>query len=399
MIEILRSGSWIYHPRSILILRMWAVIALPLLAVVFWSYTQDGLTNGGGKVIGEDFVDFWVGAKFALDGHGATAYDLEALRTAIVDVARAPIEPYLYSYPPSMMLLTLPLALFPFTIALAVWTISGIMVLYALLRQLMNQQNAMITLLAAPATFVNAIFGQTGALSAAFLGGGLLLLNTHPITAGLVLGLLSYKPHLGILLPVALVCGGHWRAFMGATFSVGALAGASAAIVGLEAWQAFPARVFDMQTIISLQGQGLWHRIPTTFISARLLGFQPMTAWLFHAPVALLAFITVGVVWRRRSNMASVKATVLVLATLLVTPYAWDYDMVVLVVVVAWRFKEGSWRPWEASALTLAMLLPFILAPAAKGLGLPIGPAVLLFALWTVAQNKEPMSTHRLCAL
>ena len=383
----LRTGNWSKHPRAKLILRMWAGLALPLLVLVFSTYVQDGLTNGQGKVLGEDFVDFWVGSLFALSGQGALAYDLESLRAIILEVARAPIEPYLYSYPPSFMLLTLPLAMLPFGIALLMWTLGGGLALYALLRRVLDKSAALFVMLGSPALFVNAVFGQTGALSAVFFGGGLMLLGSHPLTAGILLGLLSFKPHLGLLLPVALVFGGHWRAFIGASLSVLTLFMASAAVIGVEAWMAFPDRIADMQTIVSLHGQGLWHRIPTTFISARLLGFEPNLAWGFHIPVALIAMITVARIWKS-DVLPSSKAVVLVLAALLATPYAWDYDMVVLTVVVAWRFKDGDFRPWEASLLILAMLLPFILAPLAKGLGLPIGPVVLMLALWASASSE-----------
>lgn len=385
----LRTGSWIDDHRAVLTLRMWAVVAVPVLVLVFWSSVHDGLTNGEGKVLGRDFVDFWTGARFALAGNGASAYDLEVFRAAIRDLAGAPIQPYLYSYPPSLMLITLPLAVLPFVVALAVWTIGGGIALFVQLRPLLGGRNALFALLAAPATFVNAMTGQTGALTAMFLGGGLLLLDAYPVMAGILLGLLSYKPQLGMLLPIALACGGHWRAFFAAVASVLVLAVSSAAVVGVDAWLAFPERLQLMQKLVLLYGDGLWHRTPTTYMSARLVGIDPALAWVAHVPVALAALAAVIVVWRRHNVLPSVKATTLVLAMLLTTPYAWDYDMVVLVVVVAWRFKEGGWRPWEVTALMLAMILPFFLAIAAKGLGLPIGPFVLLLALWAVARDVE----------
>ena len=203
----LRSGDWAQSPRALIFMRMWAVAAVPVLLLVLASSLQEGLTNGAGRVLGGDFVDFWAGARFAFTGDAATVYDLDAFRAAIRKVAGAAIEPYLYSYPPSLMLLTLPLALLPFLAAFAVWTIGGGAVLFALLRPVLSKRNSFYALLAAPATFVNALFGQTGALSAAFLGGGLLLLHAQPITAGILLGLLSYKPQLGILVPVALEIG------------------------------------------------------------------------------------------------------------------------------------------------------------------------------------------------
>jgi len=392
----LRAGSWVYHPRTVLIMRMWAVLAVPVLLWVLVGYGQEGLTNGAGKVIGEDFVDFWTGARFAVAGQGASAYDLEIFRAAIRDLAGAPIEPYLYSYPPSFMLLTVPLAALPFGLALALWTLGGGGALFFLLKPMLGARNAWFALLAAPATFVNALFGQTGVLTAIFLGGGLVLLGDAPVVAGLLLGMLSFKPHLGILVPVALVCGGHWRAFFAAVVSVLGLALGSVVSIGVEAWLAFPDRMRMMQEVVSTHGPGLWHRIPTTYISARLLGVAPAWAWAGQALVALMALAAVIKVWRRPQVLPSVKAATLVLATFLTTPYAWDYDLVVLVVVVAWRFKEGGWQPWEGTALILVLLLPFVLAPAAKGLGLPMGPLVLAFALWAGTRTDIPIQHDQL---
>lgn len=385
----LRTGAWVYDHRAALTMRMWAFVALPVLALVSMGYAQDGLTNGAGKVLGMDFIDFWSGARFALAGKGASVYDLEVFRAAIREVAGAEIEPYLYSYPPSLMLMTLPLAMLPFVVALVVWTVGGGVALFALLRPLMGWRDAVFALLAAPATFVNAMYGQTGALSAIFLGGGLLLLASHPVMAGILLGLLSYKPQLGILLPIALACGGHWRAFLSASLSVVVLFVVSAAFVGVDAWLAYPKQMEEMQVVVALQGEGLWHRIPTAYMSARLIGVGPVWAWAVHIPVVLVALAAVFRVWRRHDALPSVKATTLVLATFLATPYAWDYDLVILVVLVAWRFKEGGWRPWEVTALIATVLMPFFLATFAGGLGVPTGPLVFLFALWAVARNAD----------
>ncbi|MBF0248184.1 MAG: hypothetical protein HQL36_08965, partial [Alphaproteobacteria bacterium] len=70
-----------------------------------------------------------------------------------------------------------------------------------------------------------------------------------------------------------------------------------------------------------------------------------------------------------------------------VTPYAWDYDTVVLAPLLAWRMRDGAWKPWEASALALAVALPLLQPPLTKGLGLPAGPVILLLALWAVSRD------------
>jgi hypothetical protein len=50
--------------------------------------------------------------------------------------------------------------------------------------------------LAFPAVFINAAHGQNGFLSAALIGVGLLVMDRRLLLAGLLLGAMTYKPHL-----------------------------------------------------------------------------------------------------------------------------------------------------------------------------------------------------------
>src|SRR5258706_16321345 len=85
----------------------------------------------------------------------------------------------------------------------------------------MPGRGALLLALAAPAVFVNAVRGQNGTWTAALCGGGLSLLERRPLLAGGLLGLLIYKPQLGLLIPVALLAGRHWRASKGVAVSLG----------------------------------------------------------------------------------------------------------------------------------------------------------------------------------
>ena len=58
--------------------------------------------------------------------------------------------------------------------------------------------------------------GQTGFLTAALLTGGVLCLERREALAGILFGLLAYKPQFGLLIPLVLVAGGYWRAIAAA---------------------------------------------------------------------------------------------------------------------------------------------------------------------------------------
>src|SRR5258707_10279692 len=115
----------------------------------------------------------------------------------------------------------MPLGLMAYVPALLAWLAAGWYAFYRALRLAMPGQGTLLLALAAPAVFINAVGGQNGTWTAALFGGGLGLLERRPLLAGGLLGLLIYKPQLGLLIPVALLAGRHWRASKGVAVSLG----------------------------------------------------------------------------------------------------------------------------------------------------------------------------------
>src|SRR5216683_8135079 len=77
-----------------------------------------------------------------------------------------------------------------------------------------------IPLLAFPSVFWAVGLGQNAFLTAALFGLGTLLIDDRPMLAGVAFGLLCYKPHFGLLVPVALFAGRRWSAFLAAAATV-----------------------------------------------------------------------------------------------------------------------------------------------------------------------------------
>lgn len=64
---------------------------------------------------------------------------------------------------------------------------------------------------AAPARLVNILNGQNGFLSAALLLGGTWWIDRRPVAAGILFGLLTFKPQFGTLLPFVPIALAAWR--------------------------------------------------------------------------------------------------------------------------------------------------------------------------------------------
>ncbi len=159
--------------------RMWCVIAAPLLIFYLSRQLTLGWTDGAGHPFGEDFINFWSGARLAQTGQWPTIYDLGAFHRFEESVVGASLDLYHYSYPPVAWLLTAPFGALPYFWAWALWQIGG-WIAFALAVRRIAPNHAFLVALAAPAVFINALGGQNGCWTAAAIGWGLILLRRRP---------------------------------------------------------------------------------------------------------------------------------------------------------------------------------------------------------------------------
>jgi hypothetical protein len=372
-------------------------VATAMYFIDLYQQTRDHLTNGLGRPLGDDFINFWSGAYLAWHGRVSEVYDVNAFHAFEQQVVGAPLDGYHYSYPPVLFLLTAPLALIPYVPALALWLTAGWYAFYRALRMALPGGGSLLLGLAAPAVFINAVGGQNGTWTAALFGGGLGLLKRNPLVAGGLLGLLVYKPQLGILIPIALIAGRHWRAFAAAAIVACTLVAVTTFLFGTEIWAEYMRNLSVLRTTILEDGAGVWHRFVSVFVAARRLGATTESAYLIQGTAAIFAGFAVALVWSR-DLPAGIKNAVLLLSTCLATPYLQDYDLVFGVLAVAWLWKEPrattqSEMPLQIAA-GLLLLLPVLAALLDNFTGLSFGPLfivpIFVVALHHYKLNDRP---------
>lgn len=129
---------------------------------------------------------------------------------------------------------------------------------------------------------------------------------------------------------------------------------------------------------------------------AGLLGGGQRLALLLQFISALGAMTGVYWVWRRGSFLP-IRASVLVLATLLVTPHAMNYDLTLLLLPIAWVAREGRRNNWGTRnnlILTAVWCSPFLNLISVGYLDLHLAPVIiavfLIYLLSRVGEvNKE----------
>lgn len=380
---------WLHAARATAWLRILAVVSA--VVVVGWIALARGGLDMTGKPLGTDFLAYWTAARLLLDGApAALVYQdapLAALQTATfggADVGYAP-----FPYPPSFLLICLPLGLLPYLGALAAWmSVTGYAYWRIARAWLGRSAGLALPALAFPAVLINLGHGQNAFLTTALFGGGALLLGRRDFAAGLLLGALAFKPHLGLLIPVALVASRNWRAFAGAAVSSLGLTAASVALFGLEPWQAYPAQLEMMRAVVE-QGALNPAKLQSVFGALRLWGAPLGVAYAVQVLCGLAAATTVAVfAWRRPHSPAL--GPVLVAATLLIGPYLLDYDLVLAAIPLAWVFAQGrdhGFRRWEKLVILLGFVLPLVSRLAAMSLHLALAPAVLTALLIVVVRR------------
>ncbi|MDP3181828.1 MAG: glycosyltransferase family 87 protein [Desulfobaccales bacterium] len=361
--------------------------------LILWGHfllTGSGLTDRWGNPVGGDFSTFWVASSLARAGDPGAAYDFPRLKAAAQAAFGTP-GPLYWTYPPTFLLMVLPLSLLPYPVSLAVWLLAGLGAFLVIVYRLAPHPLTICLTLTFPATLLNLITGQNGFLAAALLGGGLLLLDGAPFMGGLLLGLLSFKPHLAVLIPVALVAGRRWRALLAMVIAAVGLAVASTLMLGQEVWGEFLRNLLFHGRALQAGVLPLI-RMPTVFSALRLFGIGLSAALFLQGTVMAGATLLVAWTWRQEAS-TPVRSAVLVLGILLFTPYAFDYDLALLALPLAWLGWKGhtqGWRPLMAIFLILSWLTPLFFQELAATTGLQAVPLILIILLFLAPRGKPP---------
>ena len=330
----------------------------------FWIF------DGQGLGIPTDFVNVWSAGKLALDGHPALAWDWDVQKQVQVAVlGQSYPGNFAWHYPPPFLFVALLLAHFPYGVAFAGWALASLAPYLAMMRAVTGKTFGLLLGLAFPVVLTNTLVGQNGFLTASLIGAMLWLLPARPVLSGICLGLLTYKPQYGLLFPLVLIAASQWTVFVTAGITAVALAAVSWLAFGTESWQAFFHWLPMFSQAFLTEGRAPWCKLQSIFGWVRFLGGSEQLGWIFQWVLTAAVAVVVVLLWRSRVRY-SLKVAALAAGTLLVTPYLFLYDLMVLAIPVAILVRLGlahGFRSHELPALGLAaallMFFPFIAAP------------------------------------
>jgi hypothetical protein len=375
----LRSGEWLTSSRA----QSYSLILLAAcaIALVGWIALSGGMIDRNGKPIGTDFSNPYAAGTLAWAGRAADAYDPALQHAAEKEVFGGREVPfYGWHYPPFFFAIAALVAAVPYAWGLSIWLAASLAAYLAAIRAILPRPETLLLALAFPAVFVNLGHGQNGFLTAALLGFALHLLDRRPWLAGVLIGLLAYKPQFGALIPFALLAGRRWSVVGAAITTVAALIVLSTIALGTGIWHAFAqSTAFTQQVVLEMGGTG-WEKIQSIFSAARLWGAGIETAYAAQAGLALVLATSLAWLWHG-DTAYELKASALATASLLATPYVLDYDLVVLAVSITFFARHGlerGFRDYEISLLAAAWIVPLLARAVTGATGLPLGLVVLV---------------------
>jgi hypothetical protein len=210
-----------------------------------------------------------------------------------------------------------------------------------------------------------------------------MFIERRPVLAGIFLGLLTYKPHLGLLFPLVLAASGHWRVFFVASIVGALMAALSWLAFGTVTWIAFFDSISHTSQAFLSDGWADWGKLQTLFGVTRTLGGSEALAWMLQGLLAAVTALIVCLIWRGRCGY-DIKAAALGTGAMLATPYLYTYDLVVLAIPLAFLFRLGrrdGFLPCEWQGMALACLLvlvfPFVTAPVGFAAVLVVAALIL----------------------
>jgi hypothetical protein len=379
--------------RSLNKLAFASVVLLLAFIFMFAYYSVLDITSEykDPRPAGIDFSIFYSAGRMAILGNAEEIYDIPAHHDVLEKVLERKVPNLLaWFYPPTFLLLIVPFAFLPYRLALTLWlAVTLTLAVYSVLLLIPKQKKIALLACGFPGMLMNLRWGQNGFLSTALIGFGLYFLDSKPILAGLMFGLLTYKPQLAVFPIFILLLSKKWRALLWtAVFSLIFIL-LSCAAFGFGPWAEFAVSFFksplgdDWANISSVQ--------PSFYSFLRLLGLSGPAVFVLVGIVFAAASYAVLRIWRRTDNFA-LKGAAMVTAIFLAVPYYLQYDLSVLsipFVLLSYDLFVHGYKKHEIVLALMLWAMPLVSWTLASYIPVQICPIVLAATMILIFSRAE----------
>lgn len=360
---------------SAAVLLVCVAFAYRLLSATVWS-------AHGNFLAFSDFFAQWSFGWFTRMNDTASIYNADALHEFQLTLEPDLRQKFPFPYPPTYLFAVWPMSFLPYGIAYLVWDIATLaMFLWAVFGTRIRTVMVLFVLLA-PVTVITLNQGQNGLLTSALIVGGMRLMRDRPLLGGILLGLATIKPQLGVLVPFALISAGYWRTLAAAGVTAVLLALASGFAFGWEVWPAWLHAVLGHAAYVEQNVNN--YLKPGIMANLVLFG---VAVPISHAVQAIVTLVVVGLVtWCFRRGAGDLPVAALQVGTFLAMPFAFRYDMPMTanaILLLVWD-RQRSRQPTgliDTGIIVLGLLAPAVTTLTTRFFYLSGVSLILLFGL------------------
>jgi hypothetical protein len=336
--------------RALLVLSgaLFVLTIATYLATTGWAgaFPRDKAT----LVLGRDFLNLWMYGRALFEGgEPARFYDIATYNDALAQMLGAGYPGQNWPNPPTALVVMAPFGLLNYFPALVAWAAVSFLAFYLAGRREVADLRTLAIVAVSPAALLCVLSGQSSLLTTAALLAIFAQLDKRPLLAGVLIGLLTVKPQLGILFPFALIVSGRWRVFVAAGVTAVLLLAASVALGGIESWHAYIVKALPLQREVLQDAAGTampFH--PTVFMNIRgVVGNHFAEIIQFAFTIAAVVAVSAAFRWRRDGDPRMLQALFLA-CTVSASPYMGGYDLLPLtfaaVALIAEEKLDGRGR-------------------------------------------------------
>lgn len=300
-------------------------------------------------VVGRDFLNLWMYGVAAFEPDPARYYDIVTYNHTLAHLLGPGYPGQNWPNPPTALVVMAPFGLLNYFPALFVWFAVGLLAFTFAGRREIADLRTLAIVLISPAALMCVLSGQSSLLTTAALLAIFALLDKRPIAAGVLIGLLTVKPQLGILFPFVLVASGRWKVFSAAAATTIALLAASIAIGGIDGWHDYIVKALPLQREVLQDSAGTAMPFqPSIFMNVRgVVGNHIGEMIQLAFTLAGVAAVSLAFRWRRDADPRVLQALFLA-CTISASPYMGAYDLLPLtfaaVALIAEEKLDGPGR-------------------------------------------------------
>jgi hypothetical protein len=330
LIESARSST----PRRVVYFR--AILLIIALVLIPKAAELGGIWFRAGPHKLVDFEGFHLAGQLVWSGTIDQAYHFVTMFLLQKTLSNSEtFQPW--TYPPQFDVLVAPLALLPMGLAYSVFMVSTLAAYLATLKRIAAENFVPALILLAPITVITIGCGQNGFLTGTLIGLTCLGLQRRSAWAGLPLGLMIIKPHLAVAFAVYTLVNRRWGTGLVAAATVAATSAFATLALGPGVWTAFLGGVKEARVFLD-HGFYPFFRMVSVYAFVRSLGFSGFVASAGQVLVALVALGAVVLASHKFSPRRALGVTAI--ATVLISPYEYDYDLMTLGVALGFLLPD-----------------------------------------------------------